>query len=145
MVNMIGIPREECEKIGGRVHSEKGCVLDEIYYGEPAYLYGEAKLRPKWLPLEVQKKFWQINFSKERATSQLAQTQLNNMGVVPVKGSIHIPLEECRYSQLYRYKNIIFVPKICERDSDRFMKFHAVGLKVLIPLEAHLTVESEVV
>jgi hypothetical protein len=144
---MIKIPKEECEKIGGRVDvkSRLGCILDEIYYGEPTYLYGETKPKPQWLPLEVQKKFWQANFMPEWITRQLAETQLNSMGVTPVKGSIYIPSEKCRYSQIYSYKNILFVPKTCEVDSDRYMKFQAIGVKTLIPLDANLKVESEVV
>jgi hypothetical protein len=144
---MIKVPKEECERIGGRIDEQNplGCVLDEITYGEPSYLYGETKPRAKWLPIEAQKKFWQTNFAKESISQSLAEAQLSSMGIVPVKGSIHIPLEKCLYSQLYRYKNIIFVPKTCLTDSDRHVKFQAVGLKMLIPLDVHLKVEHEVI
>lgn len=134
------VAEAECEKLGGRFDPEEGCLLEELTYGEPSYLYGKS--RGKWLPSEVQKKFWLANFSKDKTTSELAETQLNGMGVVEVEGSIHFPLEPCRYSKLYRHKSVIFVPKVCETNSVKFMKFRAVALRVLIPLNTELTLKE---
>lgn len=135
---------KDCEKIGGRLDPERGCVLDEIAYGEPSWLYGETKPRAKWLPPDVQKKFWLANFASDESTRQLAETQLNHMGIIEVKGSIYIPLEPCRYSKMHRYKSVIFVPKTCETNSDRLMKFQAVAIRVLVPLDTRLTLTEGV-
>jgi hypothetical protein len=138
-----GLVIENCEKVGGRIDPERGCVLEEIAYGEPSWLRGDTSKRAQWLPPEVQKKFWQANFSRDNAVCKLAETELNSMGVVEVPGSIHIPLEPCNYSKMFRRGSVIFVPKVCERNSDRFMKFQAVALQALIPLSTKLTLLTE--
>jgi hypothetical protein len=139
---MDGFMVADCEKIGGRVDPERGCVLDPISYGEPSWLYGETKSRAGWLPLDVLKKFWLSDFARSSADREQAMRELKESGVKEVEGSIHLPLETGRYSQLYSHKSIIFVPVIHERDSDRFVRFQPVAMRVLVPLDVILTVKE---
>jgi hypothetical protein len=133
---------EDCEKIGGRVDPERGCVLDSISYGEPSWLYGETKPRAGWLPLDVLKKFWLSDFARSSVDREQAMRELKQLGVKEVEGSIYLPLESGRYSQLYGHKSIIFVPIIQEHNSDRFVKFQPVAMRVLVPLDVKLTLKE---
>lgn len=139
---MDGFVIENCEKIGGRVDPERGCVLDPISYGEPSWLYGETKSRAGWLPVDVLKKFWLSNFARSSVDREQAMRQLKDLGIKEVDGSIHLPLESGRYSQLYSHKSVTFVPITHERDSDRFMTFRPVAMRVLVPLDVILTVKE---
>lgn len=129
---------ENCEEIGGRVVPERGCVLDSISYGEPSWLYGETKPRAQWLPVDVLKKFWLANFARSEVDRELAMQELSRIGIKEVEGSIHLPLESGRYSQLYSRKSVIFVPIVKEQDSDRFVKFRPVAIRALVPVDVIL-------
>jgi len=105
-----------------------------IYYGEPSWLYGETKERPKWLPLEILKEFWLMNFATSESIRLQSKHKLESLGVREVKGSVYIPLET-GYGQIYSYGDVYFVPAIREKDSDKYIKFYSFEALGLHPTE----------
>lgn len=133
---------ENCEEIGGRIDSEGGCVLDSISFGSPSWLYGETDPRGQWLPIDVLKKFWLSNFAMSKVDREQAVQELSRLGVKEVEGSVYLPLESGLYSRLYSHKSVIFVPIVKEQNSDRFVTFRPIGIRAIVPLDIHLTLQK---
>jgi len=112
--------------------------LPWIYYGSPAWLWQKAEV--EWLPKDIQKNFWLAWFSKTEWIRKDAENQLKRLGVEEVKGSVYLPDEHLislekqgRYSKIYKYKDIYFVPVYYEYDGNRYIKFRALTLEAKHP------------
>jgi len=104
---------------------------DIIIYGSPSYLTRKGS----WLPLELQKAYWMMNFSSDASFRRLYEKEVNSK-VVKI-GTIYIPLETGRYDGIYAYihkENKPFVPIVIDNEDRKLVKFiplERLGLRIV--------------